>query len=178
MVGTCNPLRFKVDEYLPRVYRFALRLTGSRQEAEDLAQETLLKAWRRRGQLRDAHATVVWLFTICRNLWNDQLRRKTRRPPMAEALEDKQSTVASPDHDLMVRDDLRRVLEAMNSLPSRQRDVLHLYACEGLSLREIAEVLKITSEAAKASLFEARKRLRGQFHDIDSAASRDERNAP
>jgi RNA polymerase sigma-70 factor (ECF subfamily) len=167
-----------VDEYLPRVYRFALRLTGSRQEAEDLAQETLLKAWRGRGQLRDARATAVWLFTICRNLWNDQLRRNARRPAMTEAVEEEQSTAAAPDYNLTVRDDLRRVLEAIESLPPRQREVLHLYACEGLSLREIAEVLEITSEAAKASLFEARKRLRAQFREIDCSTAHDDRKAP
>jgi RNA polymerase sigma-70 factor (ECF subfamily) len=167
-----------VDEYLPRVYRFALRLTGSRQEAEDLAQETLLKAWRSRGQLRDARTTVVWLFTICRNLWNDQLRRKARRPSMVETSEDQQSAAAAPDHDLIVKDDLRLVLQAMNSLPARQREVLHLHACEGLSLREIAEVLQITPEAAKASLCEARKRLRRQFGEIDCAARHDERDVP
>jgi len=160
------------------VYHFALRLTGSRQEAEDLAQETFLKAWRRRGQLRDAGSGLVWLLTICRNLWNDRLRRKASRPPMAGTLEDQASTAASPDQDLMVRDDLRIVLEAMNLLPARQREVLHLHACEGLSLREIAEVLQITSEAVKASLCEARKRLRRQFRDIFCAAGHNERDAP
>jgi RNA polymerase sigma-70 factor (ECF subfamily) len=165
-----------VDEYLPRVYRFALRLTGSRQEAEDLAQETFLQAWPRRSQLRDPNATAVWLFTITKNLWNDWLRRKMRQPAAIEPLEDDHpSTSFGPDHGLIVREDLRRVLEAMNSLPARQREVLFLCACEGLSTGEIAQVLGITSEAAKASLCEARKRLRRRFREIDCAVSHDER---
>ncbi len=167
-----------MDEYLPRVYRFALRLTGSRQEAEDLAQETFLKAWRRRGQLRDDRSSVVWLFTICKNLWNDRLRRKTRRPKVVGTPDEHESTAAGPDHNMMVQDDLRRVLEAMDLLPARQREVLYLHACDGLSLREIAEVLEITSEAAKASLFEARKRLRRQFREIDCAVPREEGDLP
>jgi RNA polymerase sigma-70 factor, ECF subfamily len=161
-----------VDEYLPRVYRFALRLTGSRQEAEDLAQETYLQAWRRRGQLRDQSATLVWLLTIAKNLWNDRLRRKARRPPASEPLGDEHtSAVPGPDQDTLLREDLRRVLEAIDALPQRQREVLHLSACEGLSPGQVAAVLGITSEAAKASLCEARKRLRRRFREIDCAVS-------
>ena len=162
-----------MDEYLPRVYRFALRLTGSRQEAEDLTQETFLQAWRGRGRLRDPARVRVWLFTIAKNLWNDRLRRKRRRPAMVEPLEDdQQSAAAPPDRDLMVRDDLRRVMEAMDGLPARQREVLHLRACGEMTLDEIAAVLGISPDAAKASLCEARKRLRQRFREIDCEVSR------
>jgi RNA polymerase sigma-70 factor, ECF subfamily len=166
-----------VDEHLPRVYRFALRLTGNRQEAEDLAQETYLRAWRRRGQLRDPKATSVWLLSIARNLWNDRLRRKSRGAAKIEPIDpDCPSDACAPDRDTVVREDLRLVLDAMEKLPARQREVLYLFAREGLSLREIAQVLDITPEAAKASLCEARKRLRQQFRDIDCACSRNERD--
>jgi RNA polymerase sigma-70 factor, ECF subfamily len=166
-----------VDEYLPHVYRFALRLTGSRQEAEDLTQDTFLRAWPRRGRLRDANAVRVWLLTIAKNLWNDRLRRKGRRPTRVEPLqEDHQSTAVAADRMLIVREDIRRVLEAMDSLPARQRDVLHLHACDGFSLGEIATVLGISVEAAKASLCEARKRLRRRFREIDCGTCRSERS--
>ena len=99
----------------------------------------------------------------------------TKIEPLAD---DQRSTASGPDHDLMVREDLRRVLEAMDSLPPRQREVLHLSACEGLSVSEIAQVLGITSEAAKASLCEARKRLRRRFRGIDCAVSHDEKGRP
>jgi RNA polymerase sigma-70 factor, ECF subfamily len=161
-----------VDEYMPRVYRFALRLTGNRQEAEDLTQETFLQAWCRRGDLRDPDAARVWLFTIAKNLWNDWLRRKGRRPAISESLsDDHQSAAVAAEHELIAREDLRRVLDAMDSLPARQREVLYLRACEDLPLGEIAEVLGISPEAAKASLCEARKRLRRQFREIDCGTS-------
>jgi RNA polymerase sigma-70 factor (ECF subfamily) len=168
-----------VDEYLPRVYRFALRLTGSRQEAEDLTQETFLHAWRRRGHLRDPDAVRVWLFTIARNLWNDRLRRKGRRPVENEPLpDDPQSAIVPPDQAFMAREDLRRVLEAIDALPTRQREVLHLRACEELSVKEIAAILGISPEAAKASLCEARKRLRQRFSEIDCAVCRSAKKLP
>jgi RNA polymerase sigma factor (sigma-70 family) len=157
-----------VDENLPRVYRFALRLTGSRQDAEDLTQETFLQAWRRRGDLRRPDAARAWLFTIAKNLWNDWLRRKSRRPKLIEPLQDDhQSAAVAADRELIVREDLRRVLDAMAALPERQREVLYLRACEELSLSEIAAVLGISLEAAKASLCEGRKRLRRQFRELD-----------
>jgi RNA polymerase sigma-70 factor, ECF subfamily len=167
-----------VDEHLPHVYRFALRLTGSRQEAEDLTQDTFLRAWRRREHLRDANALRVWLFTIAKNLWNDRLRHKGRLPTSVESLqEDHRSTAVTADHKLIVREDVGRVLEVMDSLPSRQREVLHLHACDGFSLGEIATVLGISVDAAKASLCEARKRLRRRFREIDCGVCRSERRS-
>ena len=158
-----------MDEYLPHVYRFALWLTGSRPEAEDLTQDTFLRAWRRRGRLRDAAAERAWLFTIAKNLWSDRLRRKARWPALIEPLqEDQESTAVAADRELIVREDVRRVLDAMDSLPARQREVLHLHACDGFSLGEIAAILEISADAAKANLCEARKRLRRRFREIDS----------
>ena len=167
-----------MDEYLPHVYRFALRLTGSRQEAEDLTQDTFLQAWRQRGRLRDAGAVRAWLFTIAKNLWNDRLRRKGRRPAIVEPLEDdQQSGAVAADHELIVREDVRRVLEAVDTLPPRQREVLHLHACDGFSLGEIAAVLGISVDAAKANLCEARRRLRQRFKEVDCGVRRSERSA-
>jgi RNA polymerase sigma-70 factor (ECF subfamily) len=166
-----------VDEYLPRVYRFAMRLTGDRQEAEDLVQETFLRAWPRRGRLRDSAAIRVWLFTIAKNLWTDRLRQKARRPQIVEVVDDDlPSEAAGPEQESSDRDDLRRVLEAVDALPPRQREVLYLSACEGLCMKEIAQVLSITPEAAKASLCEARKRLRQRFKEYGREPSRSERS--
>ncbi|MBM4088616.1 MAG: RNA polymerase sigma factor [Planctomycetes bacterium] len=166
-----------VDEHLPHVYRFALRLTRSRQEAEDLTQEVFLQAWRRRDQRRDPHATRVWLFTIAANLWRDRLRREARRRPLVELSEREcTSAVDPPDRALIVREDVCRVLQMMDSLPPRQREVLYLHACEGLVLAEIAAALGISPEAVKASLCQARKRLRRRFREYDCGAYRSARD--
>jgi RNA polymerase sigma-70 factor, ECF subfamily len=157
-----------LEQYVPRVYRFALRLTGDRNDAEDLAQATLLSAWRDRKRLRDPSAARSWLFTIAANLWRSGLRRKGREKQSVCGL-DRQGRcrTALPDEKMIVAEDQRRVLEAMDGLPDRQREVLYLHACESCPLPEIAAILSISPEAVKASLSLARKRMRRQLSDLD-----------
>jgi RNA polymerase sigma-70 factor (ECF subfamily) len=155
-----------LQEHVPRVYRFALRLTGDCHQAEDLTQDVFVKAWQNRGRLRDRGATRVWLFRIAVNLWRDDVRRQRRRrrggPPAVE----QQGTTMPPDRELIVLEDLGRALEAMDGLPARQREVLYLHVCEEIPLVEIAGILDISSDAVKASLSVARKKLRRQLRDV------------
>jgi RNA polymerase sigma-70 factor (ECF subfamily) len=149
------------------VWRFALRLTGDRDQAEDLTQETLLRAWRHRRRLRDPDRARVWLFKIAANLWRDRVRRARRRPdPTTTSADELPSSNVPPDKQLIDREDVQRTVDAMDGLPPRQREVLYLYACEELSLAEIADVLDISSNAVKASLSLARKRMRRQLEDL------------
>jgi RNA polymerase sigma-70 factor, ECF subfamily len=156
-----------LQEYVPRVYRFALRLTQDPHAAEDLTQETFLRAWKQQRLLRRPEVTHVWLFRITANLWRDQLRR--RRLPAAQARplpEDFASDLHTAEQDAEDHDDVRRALEALEALPGRQREVLYLCACEGLSAAEISVVLGISIDAVKANLCLARKRLRRDLKEI------------
>lgn len=156
-----------LEEWLPRVYRFALRLSDDPHVAEDLTQETFLRAWRHRGRLRDPRAARVWLFRIAVNLWRDQVRRG--RSPVARAgpLAETEAGRSQPPERLAAgKEDLGRALEAMAALPPRQREVLYLCTCEGLAAAEAAEVLGISAAAAKASLSLARQKMREQLPDL------------
>ncbi len=156
-----------LEEHVAGVYRFALRLTGDRQKAEDLTQETLLRAWQHRAGLREPRTVRVWMLRIAANLWRDQLRRQASPVAQASALVDGVATHLPPPQRIVSgQEDLRRALDALDALPSRQRDVLYLSACEQLSLREIADVLGITTDNAKAHLSLARKKMRQQLHDL------------
>jgi RNA polymerase sigma-70 factor (ECF subfamily) len=154
-----------LDEWVPRVYRFALRLCRDRHLAEDLTQETLLRAWRHRARLRDPRAARVWLFRIAANLWRDQARRG--RLPVARAgpLDDAPDQAGPPERRAEEREELARALAALDGLPPRQREVLYLSACEGLAPAEVAAVLGISPAAAKASLSLARQAMRRQLPD-------------
>ncbi|HVC93637.1 MAG TPA: RNA polymerase sigma factor [Pirellulales bacterium] len=163
-----------LSDHVARVFRFALRLTGNHHEAEDITQETLLRAWRKRDQLRDSAATRVWLFRIATNVWRDRVRRGRHAAGQTRPLDDEiPSDVASPAQTASARDEVRRAVEAMDSLPPRQREVLYLHACEELTHIQIAESLDTNVESVKANLSLARKKMREQL-----AALADDETSP
>jgi RNA polymerase sigma-70 factor, ECF subfamily len=149
-----------LEPLVPRVYQFALRLTGDVHLADDVTQETLLRAWDRRGQLRESQSARAWLFQIAANVWRDHCRRSVLRDGRRREAPEQATRDGGPARQAEVRDDVRLVLEALDRLPPRQREVLYLAACEEMPLAEIAEVLEISTDAAKASLSAARKQMR------------------
>jgi RNA polymerase sigma-70 factor (ECF subfamily) len=155
------------SDHVARVFHFALRLTGDRHEAEDITQETLLRAWRRRDRLREPAAARVWLFRIAANIWRDQARRSRHMAGQTRPLDDEiKSNAASPHHMASTRDEVRLAVETMDSLPPRQREVLYLHACEELTHIEIAEALGTSVENVKANLSLARKKMREQLTSL------------
>jgi RNA polymerase sigma-70 factor (ECF subfamily) len=163
-------VREGLAEHVPHVYRLALRLSGDRHRAEDLTQETLLQAWRKRQQLKDSRAERVWLFRIAANLWKDELRQ-ARWPsgvmgPLPDDACDREPT---PDHLAETRETLVHALRLLDSLPVRQRTVLYLTAVEGLSSKEVGDVLGIDVHTVTVHLSLARKRMREQMKRKDSA---------
>jgi RNA polymerase sigma-70 factor (ECF subfamily) len=156
-----------LEELVPRVYRFAVRLSGDRHVAEDLCQEAMLRAWRCRRQLRDSGAAHVWLFRIVVNVWRERQRRiASRRAKTVPLDENTASPGESVQRRAVQREDLERAYRAMDLLPPRQREVIHLHVCESLSITEVADVLGITINAAKANLSIGRKRLRYMLKDV------------
>src|SRR6185295_11100284 len=113
------------------VYRLALRLTGDPHRAEDLTQETFLRAWQRCQQLKDNRAARVWLFRIAVNLLRDEYRRP-ESSLMRGALppDELKSPGPAPDRAAESRDNLAEALRLLDSLPDRQRTVLYLTAVE------------------------------------------------
>jgi RNA polymerase sigma-70 factor, ECF subfamily len=156
-----------IEEHLGSVYRYALRLTRRPDSADDLTQETLLRAWRNRHNLRDQRVTRVWLFKIATNVWTDQLRRvrfhsvaldsePTCRCPLPAAASDE-------------RENVRLALAAMDELPTRQRQVLYLVTCEHMAHGEVATILGINESAVKANLSLARKEMRLKLKELYEA---------
>ncbi len=149
---------------MPRVFGFALRLTGNRHAAEDLTQETFLRAWRKAGSLRDEQRERVWLFQIAANLWRDQVRRRQLAPERAGPIDvELLGRQRFPEEVAEQREEVARALNALDALPARQREVMYLSACEGMNHAEIATVLECTTDAVKTNLSLARKKLREQF---------------
>ncbi|MFL5403016.1 MAG: sigma-70 family RNA polymerase sigma factor [Gemmatimonadales bacterium] len=161
------------DEALPHLdalYRVALRLTADPSQAEDLVQDTMLKAYRSWRQYRPGTNAKGWLLTILRNTFiNDYRRRK--HEPIAMDLEvaephalyrSMQETDPEGTFFSQIVDD--KVLEAIDALPPEFREVLVLSDIEGMRYGEIAETLQIPVGTVKSRLFRARRHLQGQLY--------------
>jgi RNA polymerase sigma-70 factor (ECF subfamily) len=138
------------------LYRYAYRLTGSVQDAEDLTQQVFLIAQARGDQLRDASHAGSWLFTILRNTFLKTTRRKTPLPAgsLAIDLEGVPDKVTSDDID---REQLQA---ALDELPDEFRIVVLMFYFEGCSYREIAKRLDIADGTVMSRLSRAKSHLR------------------
>lgn len=140
---------------VPGLYRYAWWLCRDRALADDLVQETLLRAWRSLDQLRDEAATRQWLITILRREFARELSRRKNTLDIHDLpLPDPGARVGGSDTDA---EDVRR---AMHKLDAAYREPLVLQVLMGCSTQEIAETLQLTQAAVLTWLFRARNQLR------------------
>lgn len=153
-----------------KLYRLALRLLQNDAEAQDITQETLIRLWARLSQLDSAGQAEATGLTISHNLALDALKRAGRNYEQIEA----QHENFAPDRSLSAIDTLaaqdRRdfVRRLIDSLPPKQRAVVQLRDIEGKSYREIAEILQLSEEQVKITLFRARQSLKRHFQNSES----------
>ena len=157
--------------HLDAVYRVALRLCGNEAQAEDLTQETMLKAYRSWAQYREGTNARAWLLTILRNTFINEYRKSRRAGITVDVTEVEAYTVfhnvqdADPEgsfFDELVDDD---VLRAIDALPDQFRETLVLSDVEGLPYAEIAKITEVPVGTVKSRLFRARQALQRQLYD-------------
>jgi RNA polymerase sigma-70 factor (ECF subfamily) len=153
-------------EYIDSLYRYALVLTRNRTQAEDLVQETYVRAVEAYGRLRENSNVKGWLFAILRNLWLNELRKLRTGPQLVEVDGDNQVSDGlqggMPDAQeiLESQENATRVRAAISKLPSEFREVLILREFEELSYQEIATVLNCPAGTVMSRLGRARAKLR------------------
>ncbi len=147
-----------VECYWERLYRWLCHLTRDSHAAEDLAQETFLKAFAALGSFRAGSNFRAWLFRIAHNNFVNQKRaavHSSRQPMPCDWPED----AAGPAEEVLSREALELLAHAVSKLPIEFRSALMLRAESELSFREIGEVMKITEETARWRMFKARQKL-------------------
>lgn len=134
------------------VRRFLFGMCGNWDRAEDLAQEVLLKAWRKRESFDGRAKVTTWVFAIARNHWLDRLRRKRTSPRTEPMNEDMYiSHVGESPSAAAGRGELARAVgAALTTLPPEQREALAMRESESLSFVQIAHVLSIPVSTAKS----------------------------
>lgn len=148
--------------YRPRIFGFLARLSGRRDVAEDLLQETWLRVATRAATLRDGARLGPWLFTVARNLYLSWRRwRLLDAERVAEMMRvNTEPTLADSPFEHAAASETEQALErALASLPLRYREVLLLVAVEGMSQEEAAGVLELKPEALRKRLSRARGML-------------------
>ena len=153
-----------------RIYNFLVRLSGRRDVAEDLFQETWLKLARHAPKLRDDSDVEAWLFAVARNLYFSHVRgadADDARDDSAELADEG----APPEQQAAARLDLARLERALAELPAAAREVLLLVAVDGMDQERAAQVLGIGYDAVRQRLTRARALLVERLGDGDRAVA-------
>jgi RNA polymerase sigma-70 factor (ECF subfamily) len=154
--GDRNAFAALVEHYWDRLFRWLYHLSHDRHAAEDLAQETFLRAFAAVGRFRAGTNFGAWLFRIAHNARANQCRAARRREPLPAELPGRE---ADPADEALSREALQGLARAVGKVPPELRGAFLLRVEEGLSFREIAGVLGLTEETARWRVFKARQRL-------------------
>jgi RNA polymerase sigma-70 factor (ECF subfamily) len=170
------------ERYHDRIYRYVLRLVKNPTEAEDLTQDTFLRAYDRQDTLRDPLAVRGWLYQIATHLCLDRLRQ--RKPQVSMDSEEGAAQVApiascSPSGlEISERKETSACVQrCLDFLPDNYRAVILLHEAHSLTAAEIADLLGVTVTTVKIRLHRARRKLK-KIMDYGCAVSKDSRGNP
>ena len=163
--GDEEALRSLYDTHGARILRFLHALTGDRQAAEDLTQETFLAAWRAAPGYRPRAPVEHWLYTIARRLGWRHGRRRRRAAETARGFAAKtdRRTTPAPEDRLAREDEAARLRSALTALPPRLRLVFVLVRIAGCTYAEAAHVAGLPVGTVKSRMSVAERRLRAQL---------------
>jgi RNA polymerase sigma-70 factor (ECF subfamily) len=160
----------RVEPHLGMLHRLARRLTRSRAEAEDLAQEGLLRAFERRASLRDPAKIRSWLLALLRNLHLNRVRDAKPHLVVLSGGAGFDEPTGDLEEEIQSRALSDELLLALRDLPEEQATALWLRAVEGLSYEEIAEVMETPVGTVRSRLSRAREGMLARLRrDVPSA---------
>lgn len=155
-----------VQSYERQAYGLAYSFMGNREDAEDMLQESFLQAFRALPRFRQDSSFRTWFFRILINRCRSEQRKRAwkvwigKESPEGDPEEPQQPLVQTTPREEAAADELcQRVEEAIQTLPTRQRLVFTMKALEGMTLREIAELLGLRLGTVKAHLFQATQKM-------------------
>lgn len=161
-----------VELYKDKIFQLAYRMTGNRQEAEDIAQETFLRVYANISQYNEEYKFSTWIYRIATNLCIDRARKKKADVSLDEEATGTtgldwysrvSSTDKSPEETVVTQELQTYVQEAISQLPPKYRSIMILRYLEDLSLQEISELLKMPVTTIKTRIHRGREALRSKL---------------
>ncbi|MFN7996147.1 MAG: sigma-70 family RNA polymerase sigma factor [Bryobacteraceae bacterium] len=177
--GDHGAFRVLVERHSRNLFRLAYRMTGHQQDAEDIVQETFLRAYRQLAKFDERASFGTWLYRIAANCSLDLIRVRRRRneqqegqqeeaPDLIQALAD---TAPAPDRLTLSGEVERKVAGALEELSEMERTAFVLRHYEGMCIDDISRTLGVQPNAAKHSIFRAVQKLRRALEPLASSAS-------
>ena len=151
-----NNFRDDLVAEIKNLRAFAISLSGSVSLADDLVQETLLRAWSKSDKFQPGTSLRAWLFTILRNIYYSNYRKRAREVQDSEGAYARRLTVSGDQESHLDLEDFRK---ALTKLPAEQREVLTLVGASGLSYEEAAVICQVEIGTIKSRLSRARAKL-------------------
>ena len=163
-------------KYFTRIFNFSYRNLGSRESAEDIAQETFIRVNRSLASYRPESKFQTWLYVIARNLCLNELRKNkhkmfsldrlmsSRDDEMPQQFAD--TTMVNPAQELMNKETLALVMQVIDSLPENQKTAVLLQRFEGFSYEDIAQTMGCSVSAVKSLLNRVKTSLRQKLSDL------------
>jgi RNA polymerase sigma-70 factor, ECF subfamily len=174
--GDPDAFRDLVDRHSRRIYRLAFRMTGNTQDAEDVVQETFLRAYRQLDRFESRANFGTWLHRITVNCSIDLMRARPKREEGQdeEALEAMATPLGTngPERLALSAEIQARVTRAMDRLSPMERAAFTLRHFEGMSIDEIGRALNLRSNATKHSIFRAVRKMRMALEPFVTAGGR------
>ena len=153
------------EAYYMRVFSYAMTLTGDRPLAEDLTQETFIRAFAKQSTFRGESDEVTWLCAIAKNLFVDEKRRQSRNEPFPEELPDEKKSF---EQSLEDRDSSFRIHLALHDLEEPYREVFELRIFGELNFREIGTIFGKTENWARVTYHRARIKLQERMGENEN----------
>ena len=176
--GDRDAFRALVERHSRGLFRLAYRMTGNQQDAEDVVQESFLRAYRQLGNFDERASFGTWIYRIVTNCSLDVVRSRKRRAEHFAPAEDSTEDIVAelpahdptPERSALSSEVRARVAEAMKELSETERTAFVLRHYEGMRIEEVSRILECQPGAAKHSVFRAVQKLRRALEPIVSAA--------
>ena len=177
--GDSGAFRVLVERHSRNLFRLAYRMTGHQQDAEDVVQETFLRAYRQLSKFDDRASFGTWLYRIAANCSLDMIRARKRRgaqsEPAADDAPDPMQSISdpapTPDRLALSGEVGRSVAAVLDDLSEMERTAFVLRHYEGMCIEDIGRTLGVQPNAAKHSIFRAVQKLRRALEPLVSTAS-------